>query len=396
MKDNEDRLRRLLNEALDAEGGNRPVPGPFRSERVGPIGAGAHGRAPRPRPWLLPWAAAACVAAIAGIAVAAVDAGSNSAAPANTAAATVHSSNPPTSAPPSAPPTPSTSASSRAPKSSSHPVVAPVTTSTNPTSSSPSVAQTWTTERIGDAQIGVPPGWEVRSGDSYAAVQQLYQSEARHTYCLAPKSLPYGARIIDCPILFAPIDFPAPDDGYWLTPDDPGGLTRSRSLYCAGGTPTVTGSGGERTLGGRAAEYRRLDYHCPGSARGGTLEQYEVLTRPAYLVVGQVDQSGVQQALAGVLGRTRLPAQDQSLRLHDYGYLRKVTPVANGVQVQLQRVVRASGAVESSTLYEYTIPQETLDMNAQHPAVGQLAAVYSDGRSAGSVGITTFDKPPAY
>ena len=146
---------------------------------------------------------------------------------------------------------------------------------------------------------------------------------------------------------------------------------------------------GDKTFGGVAAEWRRWHYSCP-SGKSYDIEQYEVLTAPAYVLSTRSGTGADHGALTSIAQHSRLPRPSAPLRLYDVGYVRTLTKTAGGYRVELDRVVYDRGAVvnQNPTTYSYVVPKgaTTGDGNIV-PKRGQLVEIRTNGSTVYSISV---------
>jgi hypothetical protein len=277
---------------------------------------------------------------------------------------------PSTASTPSTPPrTPTTAHSAESSASS-----APASTSTSRSPSGVSHPTTSVVD-VGTAKLSLPLGWVARA---------LPDAGLPSSWCLMPRSqqLPADGDTSQCPIEFRQIaDQPGPED---VSVDTTGG-TVSNSEWC-GQTTDYTEQlldYGDRTFGGRQADYRRWRYVCPDGTRN--LEQYVVDNRPGYVLFSAHADASVHAVIEQMATNSQLPTQTSSLRYSDFGIIRSVQHHADGYHVTLDRVVQGVGTLinENPTTYSYVVPDKIVDTSSgARPitlAVGRILQLTTDG-----------------
>ena len=327
MNDIETKLKAMLNEQVDAEVGRRRTPPPFplpsaaeRAERRW-FGAG------RGRPWALPLLAAACVAAIVGISV---------------SASNLLADDKPTQ------------------PGNSLPVPTQRTTATEPNH------LTYQEFVIGGATLAVPHGWTIKAstGDNEGEI-----------WCLNPTA----SRPDACTIAFRTIVQPVPgSQDTYLDVDQKGLGISDPPQFCGSAARRYDEQTGDRTFGGRAADWRRWSGTCPGSG-GFAIEQYVVATNPAYAVLAGPADAATHAAMTTIAEYSTLPRQSDPLRLMDRGILRSADPRTDGVTITIDRVVASldGPANLNPATYRYLVP--TAIYNQAHASVGDQLLLETDG-----------------
>jgi len=293
VTDFENRLKRLLNENVDAElGPRRPAP------RLELAATGRRGF----RPWIMPLLATAGIAAVTAAIVVPVQLladrnpdGSNG--PAN-GGALINRSN------------------------STAPATSPA--------SSPSAS----TVNLGGATLRLPAGWVVRSYQLYTpSVEPMVASPS---WCLTPASTPVSTAPGACPVSFGTI--PRPRTSH-VDPDTEGGLW-GNPLYCIprGGENRLGIHGADLPFGGRSADFRDWRFGC----RDGTswwIQQYLVASDPGFMLFSEVVTPEIATAISSIVAQSTLPARTGSLRYFDEGTVLESTQAAGGVRIKLKRQV---------------------------------------------------------
>lgn len=329
MNDFENDVKRLLNEQVDARLGPRRTPPPFAVPTAADRARRRWFGADR-APWVVPLLAAACVAAVVGgsIGVSGVLADNHPAPPGN-----------------------------------SKPAPPPHTT-TEPNH------LIYTTYALGGATLAVPDGWTVRSDTGDAAGQ---------IWCLNPQ-----ANQDACTIAFRTLVQPAPGA--------PGGATYldvDRKGIGIGDPPQFCGSAalrydeqtGDRTFGGRMADWRRWSGTCPHGLMFA-MEQYVVATNPAYALLAAPANAQTHAAMTEIVEYSQLPRQSDPLRLMDRGIVRSAKSGPNGVTLTIDRVVlsqtKTSDVINNNpTTYRYLVPTSVYD--AAHVSVDDRVILETDG-----------------
>lgn len=340
MNDIDNEIKRLLNEQVNAELGPRRSPPPFAAPKAAER---AHRRwfgADR-SPWVLPLLAAACVAAVVGgIAVGASGVLSEG------------KKTPPVSS--LTPPSPS-----------------PHTTTTEPNH------LTYATFALGGATLAVPEGWTVGAPND---------AEYGTSWCVFPKGVdpvsdPHGCRISFQTFIQPTKSSPGSQPYTWMDVDREGAGLGDPPQYCAPNQPQVAEQTGDRTFGGRAADWRLFDRTCPD---GHTFEseQYVVATNPGYGLFTSLSNAQTHSAMTEIAEYSRLPRQTDQLRLMDRGLVRSADAGADGVVVTIDRVVLSDAQANpvinyNPTTYRYLVPTSLYDR--AHVSIGDRVKLETDG-----------------
>lgn len=359
MNDLEERLSKALNAHVDSElGERRPAP-PFQPARMSRR---------RRAPWLYPLAAAACVAAVVGGGVVIGRLAADHGAPATrpTVSRSVSPSLSPTSTPSPTAPVPS-------PAARTSPPVTRSTTGSAPPSHPKSVRPTGHAVTLGAATIDLPVGWVARDLGRYYPGPGVPVFPG---WCLTPASTPivkYG-----CPLSLFAVD----PHGNPLDVDLEGGLSANPE-YCGQTPSTVQEQYGDRSFGGRAADWRQWTTHCTATGVIWHIEQYVVATGPAYILFSDHADATVHDAMTHIAARSTLPAQTAPVRLADQGYVRSIDVTGSQVRITLDRIVQLWNRVVNvnPATYAYTIPRSVWrDSTRNQPIkVGTRVIVQSDG-----------------
>lgn len=341
MNDIDNEIQRLLNEQVDAELGPRRSPPPFlvpgAAERADRRWFGADGAR-----WALPLLAAACVAAVVGaIAV-------------GTTGLLADHKNAPAASSPVPSPTPHT------------------TTEPN--------HLTYQTYAIGGATLAVPEGWTVGAP---------HDAEYGMSWCLFPRGVDPATSANPCPISFQTLiqptrSTPGAQPYTWLDVDREGFGIGDPPQYCTPQQPTVREQTGDRTFGGRAADWRLFDRTCP-SGQTFESEQYVVATNPGYALFAAGSNLQLHSAMNEIVEYSQLPRQSDPLRLMDRGLVKSTDRGADGVVVTIDRVALsddanapADGVINyNPTTYRYLVPTSVYD--AAHVSVGDQVKLETDG-----------------
>lgn len=366
--DFEDRIAAALNAQVDQELGERRTPPPFET----PARRTARRRPPR-APWMLPLVAAASVVAVVagsvGVTQLVADDG-----PASHPSPLVSGSISQSAAPSAGP----SSASTAKPSSA-----APSTPRSTPSRSTPDPSHVsrppGRTVVLGDADVYLPVGWEARDIEAYSppGSSSIYPG-----WCLTPKTTP--VRPDKCPVRLVTISTVTND----VDVDIEGGLS-ANPHYCFPQEKSVSEQYGDRTLGGRAADWRRWEYVCKTGQRW-TIEQYVVPTLKGYVLFSAEAGAAVHDALTAIAAHSSLPQQAAPVRLMDRGVVRsrRVVPDGTGdVEIELDRVIRTvDGDVNHNpATYEYRVPANVVQATKAMPKVGDVVTVFSNGRRVTAV-----------
>ncbi len=356
-------------EARLHQGLNREVDQQLGSPRLPPV---FHPPVHERRPWLVPLLAAACVLLLVGVTFGARQLATTHRT--QPTAPTPSVTPPPPSGSPTASPTPSSSSSSRQ----------SLGNSANPGGSTP--GQTPVTVQLDGATLQLPGGWVARRASEYQAAN----ADPTAGWCLTPQSTPVSTARYSCPIVFNPIS----SRGSSLDSDKESGFN-SNPEFCypnqgsggvGGGTARTQSS--DRTVGDRAADYRRFDIDCANGLQF-VVEQYVVATGPAYALTFEAPAGPGAEARSAALDylaqHASLPAQSSSVRLYDHGYIRSITPVSGGVRIALDRVVPGPNGPENNNpaTYDYLVPSSISGESTL--AVGSLFSVWTDGSQVTSL-----------
>ena len=342
MNDIENEIKRLLNEQVNAELGPRRSPPPF----VAPKAADRANRrwfGSDRSSWVLPLLAAACVAAVVGgIAVGA-----------SGLLADNKGSSPATSLP--------------APTPSPH-----TTTEQN--------HLTYQTFVLDDATLAVPEGWTVGAP---------HNAEYGTSWCLFPNGADPASSSNPCPISFQTLIQPTKSTSgsqpyTWLDVDREGFGIGDPPQYCAPKQPMVQEQTGDRTFGGRAADWRLFDRTCP-NGNAFESEQYVVATNPGFGLFATLSNPSLHSAMTEIVEYSRLPRQSDPLRLMDRGLVTSADRGPSGVVLTIDRVVLsdadnapANGVINfNPTTYRYLVPTALYD--AAHVSVGDRVKLETDG-----------------
>lgn len=337
----ENRIRTLLVESVEhrTAGSTRVAP-PFEAPAVHDRDSGHARRSGR---WILPLAAAACIAVIVGGVVVVQ----------NLTASHAPTVDTPTHAPVPAPSTmvPPT----QAPTTAVPPTSAPTGAARSTHASTP----TTVTEKLGDATIVLPAGWKARSlpGAGSGASSSVPEKQA---WCLSPASLPKSkATVDDCPLVFGTID---PAGSTTVDVDTQGGFS-SDPEYCRqySQLATETESAQTRSFGGRSADWRSWTIRCT-TGQAMAMEQYVVATDPGYVLESQAVTSTIHDAMTEIAQNSTLPARTSSLRLFDRGRITSISTSGSHTSVTLHRVYKrrdrngSSYAELAGPTVTYTVP----------------------------------------
>lgn len=311
MIDFEDRLKDLLNQRVDEQVGPQRAPAPFAP------GAPSGRRRTR---WLAPTIAAACVAAVAGGTIGVTRLLANGHHPAGNASSSVAPSpivSTPTPYQPSTTPVP-------------HPAPA-----------------THIVHALG-ATLVLPDGWTITGYE--------HRSDGLGPAICIGKA---GDSALRCPIWLSALRPGETSPTYGFDVD---GVNLNRgdlpASMCDRGQTRSTWLTGERTLGGRSAEWRALTFTCPATGKIVRFDQYTVITTPGFLLqltagikepymtqLGGVEVANTKAMAAlrsivdGIANDSALPAQDAPLRLFDRGIIHSIHRSNGTVMIQLERVV---------------------------------------------------------
>ena len=340
MNDIDNEIKRLLNEQVNAELGPRRSPPPFVAPKAAERAQRRWFGAER-TPWALPLLAAACVAAVVGgIAVGTSGVLSDG-----------HRTSPGTSGPAPSP-------------SPSH-------TTTEPNH------LTYTTFALGGATLAVPEGWTVGAPS---------EAEYGTSWCVFPNGTDPDTDSTHCPISFQTLiqptkSSPGTQPYTWLDVDREGFGIGDPPQYCAPKQPHVEEQTGDRTFGGRAADWRLFDRSCP-DGKTFESEQYVVASNPGYGLSASMSDARTHSAMTEIAEYSTLPRQSDQLRLMDRGIVRSTDRGADGVVVSLDRVVLSDAAANpvinyNPTTYRYLVPTSLFDR--AHVAVGDRVKLETDG-----------------
>ena len=350
MNDIENEVKRLLNEQVDARLGPRRTPPAFTA----PTAAERAKRrwfTDRRAPWALPLLAAACVAAVVGataIAASGLLADDKQAPPVN--------SMPAPSPSPSVVPSPTASLSAT---TTPTPTTSTATSAPNTESTSAPNHLKYENVELGGATIAVPAGWKL---DNPVGSGQYTQ------WCLQPIHPDAVARASGCAINFSVIDPPASAHPAFFDVDIEGWGSGDPPQYCAPDRPQMTEQTGDRSFGGRMADWRLFDRSCP-DGKTYESEQYVVATNPAYAMFAWMSDAEIHAAMTEIAEYSILPQQQDPLRLADRGVLETVDRGQDGVTVTIDRVVRAVNSAgerirfinNNPATYTYLVPTTLFD-----------------------------------
>lgn len=119
---------------------------------------------------------------------------------------------------------------------------------------------------------------------------------------------------------------------------------------------------GDRTLGGRGADWRHWDRSCAATGRSWHIEQWVVDTDPAWTMFTDAATSSTSAAMVYVAQHSVLAPQARPLRLSDRGIVRSAHRTAGGMLIQLDRIALIAGATRGGptnvnpATYPYTVP----------------------------------------
>jgi hypothetical protein len=142
---------------------------------------------------------------------------------------------------------------------------------------------------------------------------------------------------------------------------------------------------GDRSLGGRVADYRRWLWACQDGTRW-PIEQYVVDNDPGYILFSDRSDVTVHNAMTDIAASSRLPAAQSQLRLSDFGILRSVRPDAGGYNVTLDRVIEGDPGLinDNPATYSYNVPTSVISASGHTPEVGRLVTICTDGTTVTS------------
>jgi hypothetical protein len=203
------------------------------------------------------------------------------------------------------------------------------------------------------------------------------------------------ARTSGCVINFSAIRAPHGPQPAYFDPDLEGWGAGDPPQYCAPDRPQVSEQTGDRTFGGRIADWRLFDRSCPDGATFES-EQYVVATNPAYGIFAQRSDPTIHAAMSEIAQYSTLPGQRDPLRLADRGIVRSLTSAPGGVRVTIDRVVLAVNRYgarnvlvnNNPTTYTYLVP--TAMFTTANVSVGQRVRLETDG-----VHVLTFGRDGA-
>jgi hypothetical protein len=211
------------------------------------------------------------------------------------------------------------------------------------------------------ARIAVPTGWTTRP----QGADQL---------CLSPSKTTCAIRV----------SYFVTGGGPMLDADEPGGFYGNSPQWCAPQAtpaPTLTGAA-TRDVGGRAAQWRTWDIHCPG--RTIVEDQYVVPSSPAFVLYAHDASSAARTAIDAVAQQSELPAQNAPLWLTDRGQVHSVaSSVQNGttvVHLVLDRFGPDGTVGDPPTLVAYDLPQSVYQ-NGGSPQAGATVYLATDGHT---------------
>jgi hypothetical protein len=271
----------------------------------------------------------------------------------------------PSAVPPSVPPSTATRTSRAVNRS---------TTGSPPPSHAKSVRPTGRAVTLGAATINLPVGWVARD------LRQYYQggSPVFVGWCLTAASTAVVAN--QCPLRLYAVD----PHGNPLDVDLEGGLAANPE-YCGQGASAVQEQYGDRSFGGRAADWRLWVQHCRASGLTWHIEQYVVPTVPGYILFSDHADAAVHAGMNHIVASSVLPPQTATVRLADRGYVRSIERLSGSrVRITLDRIVQLWGGKVSNVnpaTYPYTVPAAVWrDGTRNRPIkVGSLVIVQSDG-----------------
>ncbi len=355
MNDFENELKRLLNEQVDAEVGPRRSPPEFNARHGAADSAARRWFGADRAPWVLPLVAAACVAVVVGGTFGAVQLLADDGGPAQPPPAPSYSVEPSTTAP--APVSP-TATSPTATSGASTSAQASNSPSTSRRTETESTEPTFTMVTLGEATIAVPDGW-------VATHTAPDEDDLLASWCLHPRGTPVFRP--NCALEFVQIRPPGggPGQGTIYDVDEMHWANGNIGQFCSGTIPR-TEETGDRSFGGRQADWRRWTLHC-SDGRRVEVEQYVVASESAYALFSQHADATVHDAMAVVAQNSTLPAQSAPLRFMDRGIVVDVQRDPDRVTVTIDRVVLA--AVDNHTTvinnnpatYSYPVPTSLFD-----------------------------------
>lgn len=344
MTDFENRLKRLLNENVDARlGPRRPAPR-LDLPATGPRGF---------RPWLIPLLATAGIAAATAAIVVPVRmvAGGSGLRGGGSNAGNL-----------------------------AGPVLGPTTpipaTSLGPSGRSAatrSTAPAGPTVRLGGATLRLPSGWVARDYSQYEP-PGVVPLDAQ-AWCLTPASKPAGTAPHSCPVRFGTIAAKAAANP--IDVNVPGGYL-SDPKYCGRGLALgFAERSADVSFGGRAADFRRIEYGC-GDGTHSRIEQYVVPTEPGYILVSEVVDDSLSAVLGQLVAAAQLPAQTGAVRYYDQGLVRRVVASGDGSIVSIDRTVPGPGGQVNNNpqTYDYFVPPAA---KPDRLHLGEFISVFTDG-----------------
>ena len=364
MNDIETKLKAMLNEQVDAEVGRRRTPPPFQLPSAAEHATRRWFGRDR-APWMLPLLAAACVATVVGgsLGASSLLANDKKVAPGTSAPA----------------PSPSVATTPPAPSST------PTAVATTPTSSTTAPQNTHTqsseppklhyrTVELGGATIAVPDGWTVGNP---------FHDSTGSSWCLNPSGADPADSGYGCAINLETV-IPTGQPYTWIDVDYDGFGKGDPPQYCIPQRPTVVEQTGDRTFGGRTAEWRLFERTCP-DGQAFESEQYIVAYNPSFAMFAGLLTPRIDAAMTEIAEYSTLPSQTDPVRLMDRGIIRSADRGSDGVTITLDRVVNVmnhNGAWvdyvnNNPTTYTYVIPTSIFD--AANVSVGDRIVLETDG-----------------
>jgi hypothetical protein len=218
---------------------------------------------------------------------------------------------------------------------------------------------------VNGGRIAVPSGWvaTARSGTQWCLT-------------VPGSSLPacaIGAYELAVPTARSALDVDRPEPGR------PGS-----ARFCTPPAEPVSTRGDVRTFGGRAAQYREWEFHCPDGA-AYQVAQFTVITKPAFVLYTRAAASAtVREAMADIARRSSLPSQSAPLPFMQRGVVRSVLRAGPVVTLALDLVVRISTASGSTTeplgsAGTVAVDVPTARFDGAGVAVGAVVYVETDG-----------------
>jgi hypothetical protein len=231
--------------------------------------------------------------------------------------------------------------------------------------------------KLGGASLTLPFGWVARN---YSLYQQAGEGTlAARQWCLTPSQLPASTKLGACPLTLGTIDRTANRNP--VDVDTEGGWSSNPSACSEGVYPTGTRfseATGDRTFGGRAADWRRWTYTCANGTQH-LVEQYVVASGPGFILASDQASTKVHDAMTEITTHSTLPPRTSALRYMDRGYIRSIKRTSAGVQIRLDRAVRTPHRILNTNpaTYPYLIP--TRMFNQAHLVVGSLGSLFTNG-----------------